>query len=295
MEETSFEKTASRLDSSRFGARIISVRSVSSTNDLARQEAEKGAAEGTVVVAEEQTFGRGRLSRGWYSPPGLGIWMSVVLRPTLSPEAAPALTFCASLAVARAVKAAHGLDVTLKWPNDVLVKGKKLCGILTEMKATRRSVEFVVCGIGMNVNHTLEDFPAELRRSATSVLIASGRKADRVALFAEVVRQLELAYDRFSREGASACIQEWRSMCPLFGKRVRIREDAGTGAETGRRTRARTRAGTKGKKRGTGLVVEGTFFDVESNGALVLRLDSGVHRTFVAGDVELVSQESEDP
>ncbi len=276
MSKTDFEKAAAELRTSRFGKRIIALRTVPSTNDFARQEAENGAPEGTVIVADEQTAGRGRLSRGWYSPPGLGIWISIVLRPQVSPEVAPSLTFCASVAVARAVRALHSVDVSLKWPNDVLLKGRKVCGILTEMKATRGSVEYVICGIGINVSQTPSDFPAALRETATSLLSATGRKVERVQLFSEVIEQIEALYDQFLREGPAACIGEWRLMCPFFGKRVRVVERVERRPEPGETS------------------VEGTFFGIEDNGALVVRLDSGVHRTFVAGDVELVSNESED-
>jgi len=295
MEETSFQKAAQRLRTSRFAKPLIAVRSVSSTNDLARQEAEKGASEGTVVVAEEQTLGRGRLSRGWHSPRGLGIWMSIVLRPKVSPEIAPVLTFCVSLAVAKALRALYPTEVSLKWPNDVLVKGKKLCGILTEMKATRGSVEFVICGVGINVNQAAEDFPPELRESATSLFVVTGVKADRTELFSEVVEQMETVYDRFSREGSAACINEWRSMCPFFGKRVRITERVDRGGEKGAGAPEDYGTRTEPDETKPGEATEGIFFDIEDNGALVLRLDSGIHRTFVAGDIELVSRESEEP
>jgi BirA family biotin operon repressor/biotin-[acetyl-CoA-carboxylase] ligase len=293
MDKISFEKAAARLHTSRFGKRFIALRTVPSTNDLARQEAEKGAPEGTVIVAEEQTAGRGRLSRSWHSPPGLGVWMSIVLRPDVSPEVAPSLTFCVSLAVAKAVRVLHSLDVSLKWPNDVLLKGRKLCGILTEMKTAQRSVEFVICGIGINVNHTPRDFPAELRDTATSLLMATGGEVDRVELFSEVIEQTEAVYDRFSRDGATACIGEWRSMCPFFGKRVKIVERVDAGSESQSDATAGARTSTSDEP-GAGEAVEGIFFGIEDSGALVLRLDSGVHRTFVAGDIELVSRESED-
>jgi BirA family biotin operon repressor/biotin-[acetyl-CoA-carboxylase] ligase len=243
--------------------RVIFLESVSSTNDVAWDEAEKGAPEGTVIVAEQQTAGRGRLSRKWHSPPGLGVWMSVVLRPEVKPEAAPGLTLCASVAVAKAVRSLYRVRASLKWPNDIMVKGRKLCGILTEMKASRGRVDFIVCGIGMNVNQTPDDFPADIRESATSILIATGKSADRKKLVAATIEHLEKQYREFCLDGLTSCIDEWRSMCPLFGKRVRI----------------------KGRRE----AVEGIFFNIDDNGALVLRLDSGIHRGFMAGDVELVS------
>lgn len=263
MEDEGFQKVAVRLRRAQIGKRMIFLRSVSSTNDVSWAEAEKGAPEGTVVVAEEQTAGRGRLSRRWHSPPGLGIWASVVLRPEVRPETAPGLTLCVSVAIAKAVRSLYPVDVSLKWPNDVIVKGKKLCGILTEMRASRSNVDFVVCGIGMNVNQTPEDFPVELREGAISVMMATGKRADRGELLAAMLEHLEKQYRKFCREGVASSLDEWRSMCPLFGKRVRIK---------GRRA-----------------AVEGIFFNIDDNGALVLRLDSGIHRSFLVGDMELVS------
>ena len=243
--------------------RTLTFERVGSTNEVAWEEAEKGAAEWTLVIADEQTSGRGRLSRKWHSPAGLGAWMSVVLRPDVRPSVAPGITMCASLAVAKALRKLHPMSVSLKWPNDVMVKGRKICGILTEMKASGDRVEFVVCGMGINLNQTEEDFPPELREVATSVLLATGHRADRAALVAELMRQMEGLYGVFLSRGLQALMGEWRSMCPLFGKIVRIT------------TRGET--------------VEGVFHDIDAGGALVLRLESGVHRSFLAGDVEPVS------
>lgn len=216
-----------------------------------------------MVIADEQTGGRGRLSRTWHSPAGLGIWMSIVLRPRVRPSVASGITMCASLAVVRALRKLHPMSVSLKWPNDVMVKGRKLCGILTEMKAAGDRVEFVVCGIGINLNQGADDFPPELREVATSVFLATGHRADRTALVAELLQQMEKLYRVFLKSGLPALMGEWRSMCPFFGKIVRIK------------TRGET--------------VEGVFHDIDVGGALVLRLDSGVHRSFLAGDVEPVS------
>ncbi len=261
--ESGFRGTARLLKTARIGKRIVHLDSVESTNGVAWKEAEQGARDGTVVVAEEQTRGRGRLERVWYSPRGLGIWMSVILRPQVSPEVAPGLTLCASLAVARSLRRSGMQEVSLKWPNDVTVGDKKLCGILTEMKTTRGRVDFVVCGIGLNVNQSLEDFPSELREKATSVFLSTGARADRRALLFLLLEQLDDIYELFLQKGLAAFMGEWRSACPLFGRIVRVR------------TRDQ--------------VVEGVFYDIEADGALVLRLDSGVHRRFLAGDVEPVS------
>jgi len=251
------------LPNAKIGKRVIHLDSVGSTNEVAWKEAEKGAAEGLVVVAEEQTSGRGRLSRTWYSPKGLGVWMSLVLRPGVRPEKAPGLTLCASVAVANALRSLYPIRVSIKWPNDVMVRDKKLCGILTEMKATGGKVGFVICGIGINANQTQDDFPPGIREKATSILIATGKTADRAKILAATLEHFEKQYSSFCSEGIAPCLQEWRSMCPLFGKRVRIK--------------------------GRGEIQEGIFHDIDDNGAIVLRLDSGMHRSFVAGDIELVS------
>jgi len=258
-----FAEAGRRLDTASIGKRIISLGSVGSTNSVAWKEAEEGASHGTVVVAEEQTSGKGRLARRWESPAGLGIWMSVVLRPAVPPSTAPGITICASLAVAKAVRLLYALPVTLKWPNDVMVDERKLCGILTEMKTIRRKVGFVICGIGINVNQSREDFSPELRGSATSVFLSTGTRADRVELFVLVLKELERHYNTFLESGLPTLVKDWRTMCPLFGRIVRVK--------------------TRDEE------VEGVFFDIEPSGALVLRLDSGVQRSFLAGDVEPVS------
>ncbi|MBN1504248.1 MAG: biotin--[acetyl-CoA-carboxylase] ligase [Candidatus Eisenbacteria bacterium] len=245
------------------GRRVLTFERVDSTNEVAWREAERGVPEWTWVSADEQTGGRGRLSRRWHSPAGLGVWTSVVLRPGVTPSVAPGITMCASLAVARTLRKLHPMSVSLKWPNDVMVKGRKICGILTEMKASGERVEFVVCGIGINLNQAAEDFPAELRDAATSVFLETGHKADKAEALAELMPQMERVYAVFLSNGLQALMGEWRSMCPLFGKIVRMK------------TRGET--------------VEGVFHDIDASGALVLRLESGVHRSFLAGDVEPVS------
>ncbi|MFH0778526.1 MAG: biotin--[acetyl-CoA-carboxylase] ligase [Candidatus Eisenbacteria bacterium] len=266
-----FFDAAGLLRKSRLGKRLVCLYSVTSTNDVAWGEAEAGVSEGTVVVAEEQTEGRGRLGRTWYSPPGVGVWMSVIMRPQISSEAAPGITHCASLAAARAIKVVCPVEVSLKWPNDVLVEGRKVCGILTEMKTVGKRIDFVVCGIGINVNQKPEDFAPAIRAAGVSLRMATGETVERVRLFAEVIKQLDGLYEGFCRCGFSHCAAEWKAMCGSLGKRIRIR----TGRSEGD--------------------VEGVFSDVDERGALVLRMDSGLERSFLAGDVELVSQESEAP
>lgn len=167
---------------------------IDSTNNRARELALEGADEGTLIIAETQLEGRGRLSRSWISPRGKGIWMSLILKPDLSPDQAPHITAIAAVAIRKALNRATGLDIGIKWPNDIIIDGKKVCGILTEMHADIDRIYYVVVGIGINVNMTQEDFPVELSSTATSLRIALGRNLDRRQLIALIMEEIEEIY-----------------------------------------------------------------------------------------------------
>ncbi len=191
-----------------------------STQRLARDLARAGAEEGTTVIAESQSAGRGRLGRQWHSPPGVNLYCSVILRPPLAPAAVPCLALVTGLAVADAVRAVTGLVATLKWPNDVLVGGRKVAGILTELEAEIERVRFVIAGIGVNVN--ADAFPAELADKATSLRLAAGRPVDRAAVTAGLLAALEGRYRRFLAAGFAAMRGEWEACSALTGKEVRV-------------------------------------------------------------------------
>ena len=161
------------------GKEIQAFHTLGSTNEVAFRLAEAGSAEGTIVVAEKQTAGRGRLSRKWYSPPGLGIWLSLILRPQIPLARVPALSLCAGLACTQTTEKLTGKIALLKWPNDAYLNGKKFAGVLTELSAEADRVNFVVLGIGINLNHTTRDFPRLLRRKATSLKMESKKKIPR--------------------------------------------------------------------------------------------------------------------
>lgn len=167
---------------------------IDSTNNRARELALEGADEGTLIIAETQLEGRGRLSRSWISPRGKGIWMSLILKPDLSPDQAPHITAIAAVAIRKALNRATGLDIGIKWPNDIIIDGKKVCGILTEMHADIDRIYYVVVGIGINVNMTQEDLPVELSSTATSLRIALGRNLDRRQLIALIMEEIEEIY-----------------------------------------------------------------------------------------------------
>jgi BirA family biotin operon repressor/biotin-[acetyl-CoA-carboxylase] ligase len=191
-----------------------------STQRLARELARGGADEGTTVIAERQTAGRGRLGRHWHSPPGLNLYCSVVLRPALGPAAVPRLALIAGLAVVDAVREVAGLAGALKWPNDVLLDGRKVAGILTEMEAEVERVHFVIAGIGVNVNAA--DFPPDLAGKATSLRLAGGQPVDRAAFAAGLLAALEGRYRRFLAAGFAAMRSEWEACSALTGKEVRV-------------------------------------------------------------------------
>jgi BirA family transcriptional regulator, biotin operon repressor / biotin---[acetyl-CoA-carboxylase] ligase len=231
---------------------------VESTNDEAAAWARAGAPAGAVVVADEQTRGRGRLGRRWHSPPGESLYLSAVLRPPLPPHRVPPLTLAAGVAVAEALVQA---DVTaaLKWPNDVLVDGKKVAGILTEMSSDPDRVHHVVIGIGVNLNGSA--FPDELAAIATSVALARGAPVPRAEFAALLCARLEHWCDQFVADGAAPVVAAWRQHARFFGKRVQV---------------------TAGRDR-----MEGIAEDLEEDGALRLRLDDGRALRVVAGELAI--------
>lgn len=183
---------ASMPERTLIGREIIVLAETHSTNDLAAQAGRDGAAEGLVIFAESQRAGRGRLNRKWISPPGKGLLFSVLLRPERPPAEWPQLTFCAALAVANAVEAFCSAAVTIKWPNDVLVNGRKIAGILLETH--QKPTPYVVLGIGLNVLQTKADFPVELQERVTSLAIVDGFPLDRRAVAAGLLSRLEEVY-----------------------------------------------------------------------------------------------------
>ncbi|HUL33926.1 MAG TPA: biotin--[acetyl-CoA-carboxylase] ligase [Candidatus Eisenbacteria bacterium] len=251
-----------RLKGSIFGKRVCHFFKTDSTNRVAMELGSAGEPEGAVVLAEEQTAGRGRAGRKWHSERGVGLYMTLLLRPKLSPVQAPLLTMLAGLSAHTAVQAQTGLEVELKWPNDLLVGGKKLGGILTEMYAEPSTVKFVIVGIGINVNQ--EKFAGELAATATSLWRETGRTHSRLEVLVKLLGQFETDYNRFLREGASYVVERFELVSGFAkGRRVRVT----TGAET----------------------YLGTTEGLSPEGLLIVRKDSGASATVIAGDVAEVS------
>lgn len=210
-----------RLKGSLFGKRIYHFFKTDSTNRVALELGHAGEPEGAVVLAEEQTAGRGRAGRTWQSDRAAGIYVTLLLRPKLSPVQAPLLTMMAGLSAQSAVQAVTGLAADLKWPNDLLLRGKKVGGILTEMHAEPSQVRFVIVGMGLNVNQ--EKFPGELAATATSLRMETGKHESRLELLVRLLREFENDYNRFLREGPAGVTQKFEAVSSYArGKRVRV-------------------------------------------------------------------------
>lgn len=196
------------------GHRLLYFLSLTSTNDHARELAEDGWPEGTIVMAEEQTSGKGRSGRSWHSPPGLGLYFSTVFRPDLPAERLPALTLMAAVAAARGL-GDMGHPATLRWPNDVLLGDRKVGGILAESRIRPHAPAEVILGIGMNVNHDGEDFPAEIRGTATSVRLHAGSPADRTELLTRILMRLDEGYSAARAAGEQSILEPFLQLCPM--------------------------------------------------------------------------------
>jgi BirA family biotin operon repressor/biotin-[acetyl-CoA-carboxylase] ligase len=247
-----------RLKGSLFGKKIYHFFKIDSTNRVALELALAGEPEGAVILAEEQTAGRGRAGRTWHSEKAAGIYVTLLLRPKLAPVQAPLLTMMAGLSAHTAVQAVSGLSVDLKWPNDLLIDGKKVGGILTEMHAEPNLVRFVIVGIGLNVNQ--EKFTGDLAPVATSLRVEADKAQSRLDLLVRLLREFENDYNRFLREGAASVVGRFEAVSSYAkGKRVRV--------TNGKESFAGTTAG---------LAPEGLLQVKRENGDLV---------TVIAGDV----------
>lgn len=209
------------LSEARSLGRIVEFhRVVDSTNTRARDLARSGSPEGTLVLADAQTKGRGRFGRSWVSPPGVNLYASLVLRPGRAPEEVLGLPLVVGLGVAETVAEWAGERTRIKWPNDVEIAGKKVAGVLCELEGEAGRVEFVIAGVGVNLNAT--EFPEELRDRATSVRLATGRVVDRAVFCARLLERLEKRYESFLAGGFRSLQDEWNRWHGLSGKRIRV-------------------------------------------------------------------------
>jgi len=242
------------------GYKIFRYDKVTSTNDIAKKIAKKDGKERIVILAETQTAGKGRLGRRWISPRG-GLWFSIILRPQISPKEALKLTFLTSSAMAKTIKTIFCLDTSVKWPNDVLVNDRKICGILTETSTSKNIVENMVVGVGINANIDLQSFPHSLRNSVTSLKHELGYAVNRKSLIISVLQNFDYRYKRLQRGLWSILLQEWKSMTTFLGEQMEVNS--------------------------FGEIILGEAWDVDRDGALIIRLENGVLRKIVVGDATL--------
>lgn len=245
------------LKTRRFGRRLLYYPAVGSTMDLALEAGARGAPEGTVIVAEEQSAGRGRLGRSWVAPACCCLLISLLFRPRLEPQYTFRLTMLGAVAAARAIEAITGLRPALKWPNDLLLSGKKVGGLLGEARLKEDRLDFAVLGLGLNVN--FDPRPVPELAEVTSLMVELGAMASRVALLQAFLEEIELLYPHLLPAPADWLYREWRRRLATLGQRVRI---------------------TAGEERYEGLAEE-----VAPNGALLLRREDGKLMSLLAGDV----------
>ncbi len=253
-----------RLAGQRFGTEFHYFAEIGSTNTHARRLAEQGARQGELVVADSQTDGRGRLGRHWVSPPNVNLYISFVLRPKLPPARVPQITLMAAVALAETLQSFLPVLPSIKWPNDITVNGKKLAGILTEVNCGTESVEFVILGIGVNVNYPVDLMPEEIRQRATSVLVERQNKVSREDLMGRLIQDLDRCYGEFEENGFAPLAPRWEAYFGWRGQRVRIEL--------------------------LDQVVVGIAKGIDHDGALLLEDDHGGLQRVIAGDVTPVSE-----
>jgi BirA family biotin operon repressor/biotin-[acetyl-CoA-carboxylase] ligase len=249
------------LDTEQIGKKIYAVPQAASTNEVAFRLALNGAEEGAVVLAESQTKGKGRMGRQWESPAGLNIYLSIILRPRIVPGKAPLITLMAAVACAEAIDEVTGLTPAIKWPNDLLIARKKLGGILTEADMELDRINFVVVGIGINVNMTRTSFPPSIKDTATSLQEALGREISRIALIQAMLRRLEHWYKRLGQGRGEEIRRRWKELALVQGREIEVTS--------------------------LGEVVRGTAVDIDEDGALLVQTDNNTIKRVVAGDVTL--------
>lgn len=260
-DETQF---LSGLAADTIGRKLYLFDEVESTQLVAHRMAREGAIEGTLILAEEQTGGRGRLGRSWHSPRGKGIWMSLILRPRLPIQAAPQMTLLTAVALARTLNVHLQLDAGIKWPNDIYLDGKKVSGILTEMSADSDRIHYIIVGIGINANLAQHEIPDELQHKATSLRIAAGREIDRHAVVQSFCYEFEKLYQLYLEEGFVPIKMLWEARSISLGQNVV----------------AHTLQGE----------ISGLVLEIDDIGALSILTSDGTVRKIFSADLEMRAQ-----
>ena len=241
-----------------FGRKLYCFGEVKSTNDVATRVADEGAEEGTLVVSDVQTRGRGRFGRRWESASGLGIWSSAIIRPDVSPFQVPMITLWAATSLCESLRKSTGVDISLKWPNDLMVGGKKICGILAEMSSEMDRVHYIVIGFGININHLPKDFPEGVRGNATSFRIETGKTHSRANLLRRILEGFELGYPMVTERLWSEIAAKWEMFSSVIHRDIEVDTSSGK--------------------------ISGRAVGIDENGALILMSD-GSERKIFSGDV----------
>ncbi len=251
-----------RLKTEVIGQNVLSFEAVDSTNDVASSMAEEGSREGTLILAETQRKGRGRLGREWISPKQTGLWSSLILRPEVHPSKVASLTLMAALSMMKAIEKTTGLKAEIKWPNDLYLNGKKVCGILSEMRSEPDQIRYIILGLGVNINLEQDELPKEIEASATSLLIETGKYVSRMDLLCHYLEAFEVYYQNFPND-LGLLLEEVKKNCLTLGKQVSV---------------------VVGDQTVTGQAVE-----LDETGALVLEKKDGTTEKIYSGDLSVCS------
>ena len=249
------------LSTTYIGKKIYYFPELESTNIAAKEKAlhrAEGMSEGTLIIAERQSAGKGRLGRKWFSPAG-GIWLSIILYPQLSPSYISRITLMTAVAVVKAIKVCTQIESQIKWPNDVLINEKKVCGILTEMSAELDIINWVVVGIGINANIDILDFPKNIQKNTTSLKETSGKEISRVKLVQTFLQEFEKYYEKLKKKGFSSILKEWKLYSHTLGKKIRV--------DIGER------------------IITGEAIDINESGALILKKEDGELIKIISGTI----------
>lgn len=248
-----------KLKTSKLGHQLRIIARTESTQNDAAVWALEGAEDGAVIIAEEQTGGRGRQGKSFHSPAGKGIWMSLILRPQIPLQFTPQLTLLSAVALCRAMKRMSEVDLGIKWPNDILYEDKKVCGILIESSAEDERLVHVIAGVGISVNLEEHDYPEELRSKVTSLKIASGKEIDRASLVAECLFELEQLYKLYVEQGFAPIRTLWEAQSVTIGRSLSVTTPNG--------------------------IVSGVAQGLDDSGALIVLGEDGCYRKIFSGDV----------
>lgn len=250
------------LETKFVGSNIIFLEKVDSTNLYAKRMSEQNFLDGTVIIADEQQKGKGRLGRTWVSPKGKGIWMTIMLKPNINPSQAAKVTLLTACAVNSAILHTCDIDTKIKWPNDIIYKGKKLCGILTEMSAELDEINYLIIGIGINVNLDKTELPVELKSTATSIKIEKGINVLRKSLVKSILNKFEVYYKEFLKTGSiSQFISEYKEQSAVIGREVNI-----------------ISSNTQHK---------GKVLNISEEGQLIIQLEDGTIKEIISGEVSV--------